>query len=985
MFSSITVTMVICLYVGVLFAVALWGERQSKRAVWLSNNGITYSLSIAVYCTSWTYYGNVGKAATSGILFLGTYAGPTLAIIFWWVILRKLIRIKNKYRITSIADFISSRYNKSQSLAALVTIMILVGVVPYIALQLKAVNATFQLMVGIQDTGVSGMIQSHIAPLVVVLMIGFTILFGVRRLDPTERHRGMVLALATECIVKLIAFMAAGIFVTYYLFDGFGDIFQRFEAAQLSTTIGGDDKNPSFTTWSTMTILAMSAILFLPRQFHVAVVENSNENHVRKAQWMFPLYMLLINLFIIPMALAGLLLGHPANSAETFVLLLPLESGPPWLAMMIFIGGFSAATGMIMISAMTLSTMVTNHLVLPAIERFKRLWWLRRHLLQCRWSAVAVFVLSGYLFARNVGDSYMLMHMGMMSFAAVLQFAPAIVGGLFWRRGNHVGAMAGLSVGFALWIYTLLLPSFVKSGWLTQTIISDGLWGLSILRPEQLLGIEGLDQFSHAVFWTMSFNIGFYVLGSVLTKPDKEEQDLADDFVSILESGEEPQAAVMEVPSTVILDQKYYIIESIFSQYFSADKAQTAARQCIESVGLMDKERVTLFELTELQSEAERVLSGSIGAASAHNTIKSAGLFTDEEIEQLSTIYAEIFAELKVKPADLRKKVDYYKEREALMQSHTNDLERKVRERTKELQHTNEHLTTEIEERKKSEADRAVLQDKLVETSRRVGMAEVATSVLHNVGNVLTSVNVLTSGLMDKLQDSKIIHLNKTVALIQEHIDDLPVFLTEDQKGKMIPGFLNQVAQHLSAENETLAQDVTELAKNIEHIKEIIATQQGFAKISGVLHPTALEEIVDDAFRINSAGFSRHGLDFIKKIETDTLVLVDKPKIVQILVNLFSNAKYAISQNGKKERQLHVQVSQTEDGLAQISVTDNGIGIAKENLTNIFQYGFTTKKEGHGFGLHTSALAAKEMGGHLTVHSNGLGTGATFTLSLPTN
>ncbi|MBI5249626.1 MAG: diguanylate cyclase, partial [Desulfomonile tiedjei] len=360
MLDSFTVLIVFCMYMGFLFLIALWVERSSTVDKSPVNNPIVYSLSLAVYCTGWTYYGSVGKAATSGLLFLPIYLGPTIAIVLWWTVLRKLVRIKTRHHITSIADFISARYNKSQSVAALVTVIALVGTTPYIALQFKAIISTFSIITTAEDS--PSWIGQHMGPIVMALMWVFTIILGIRRLDPTERHPGMVMAVAAECLVKLIAFLAAGVFVTYFMFDGFGDIFTKLTENQPHVLVSvwtGDQSY--YITWTTYLILAMSAIMFLPRQFHVTVVENFDERHIKTAIWMFPLYMLLINIFVFPIAMGGLLKGYSATEADIFVLGLPLHAGQTWLSLLVFLGGASAATGMIMISSVTVTTMITNH------------------------------------------------------------------------------------------------------------------------------------------------------------------------------------------------------------------------------------------------------------------------------------------------------------------------------------------------------------------------------------------------------------------------------------------------------------------------------------------------------------------------------------------------------------------------------------------------------------------------------------------------
>ncbi|MDD5746694.1 MAG: sodium:solute symporter family protein, partial [Candidatus Omnitrophica bacterium] len=516
-------------YVALLFIVAFWIERNSSWGEKLSNSPFVYALSLGVYCTAWTYYGSVGKAATSGMLFLTMYLGPTLGIVFWWVLLRKLVRIKNAHRITSIADFISSRYNKSEVLAALATIVAVVGSLPYLALQLKAIFTTITLITNSTPQSASSPLtleQVHI--LVLVILILFTILLGVRRLDPTERHRGVMVALALESIVKLVAFIAVGIFVTYYINHGLLDIMTSISKEAVAPLV--HDINPegrSYLTWVTYLLLSMSAILFVPRQFHVAVVENSNEKHIRTAMWMFPLYMFLINFFIYPVAMGGLLAGQPLAQADSFVLSLPSISGNQGLVLLVFIGGVSAATGMVFAESMTISTMVTNHLILPLVSRVKSLGFLRRHLLSCRWLVVIGFILLGYLFTVKIAVTFTLVDIGMIAFAAFLQFAPPIVAGLFWPRANKTGAISGLTAGFVLWSYTLLMPTFIKGGWLPSSILTKGPWGIALLNPERLFGVFISNPLIHGVFWSLLCNIGLLVAGSVLSRQDEEEQRIA--------------------------------------------------------------------------------------------------------------------------------------------------------------------------------------------------------------------------------------------------------------------------------------------------------------------------------------------------------------------------------------------------------------------------------------------------------------------------
>src|SRR5215470_14132561 len=488
-------------YVGLLFAVAYYGDKRADEGRSIIANPYIYALSLAVYCTSWTFYGSVGRAATSGIGFLPIYLGPTLMAALWWYVMLKIIRISKQNRITSIADFVASRYGKSQTLGGMVTIIAVVGVVPYIALQLKAISNTFSIILRYPQTVAP---EQHGAPLflgdstfyIAMLLAAFTILFGTRHLDATERHEGLVAAVAFESLVKLLAFIAVGLFVTFWMYRGFGDIFSRAEIApETSGLLTFGTEGGGYATWASLTFLSMASVLFLPRQFQVAVVENVDERHLAKAIWLFPLYLLAINVFVLPIAFGGLL-RFPDGSvdADTFVLTLPMAEKHEFLALLVFIGGLSAATGMIIVETTALSTMVCNDLVMPVLLRLRGLRLNERPdltglLLGIRRGAIVLILILGYLYFRLAGEAYALVSIGLISFAAVAQFAPAILGGIFWKGGTRAGALSGLLAGFGVWLYTLLLPALARSGWMPDGFLQQGPFGIELLKPLRLFGL----------------------------------------------------------------------------------------------------------------------------------------------------------------------------------------------------------------------------------------------------------------------------------------------------------------------------------------------------------------------------------------------------------------------------------------------------------------------------------------------------------------
>jgi len=546
MLTATVIVVASFVYVGLLFAIAYYGDKRADAGRSIIANPYIYALSLAVYCTSWTFYGSVGRAATSGIGFLPIYLGPTLMAVLWWFVLVKMIRISKANRITSIADFIGSRYGKSQLLAGLVTIIAVLGIVPYIALQLKAISTSFTIILQYPDVVMPSQTG---APLflgdntfyIAMLLAAFTILFGTRHLDATERHEGLVAAVAFESVVKLLAFMAVGIFVTFFMYDGFADIFERAQALPSLNgllVLGGAAGN--YTAWASLMFVSMLAIMFLPRQFQVAVVENVDERHVAKAVWLFPLYLLAINVFVLPIALGGLMhFSAGGVDADTFVLTLPIAQGQPLLALFAFIGGLSAATGMVIVETIALSTMVCNDLLMPALLRWKWLRLTERRdlsalLLGIRRGAIVGILVLGYLYFYLAGEAYALVSIGLISFTAVAQFAPAIIGGIYWKGGTRLGAAWGLAAGFTIWLYTLLLPSFAKSGWLPMMFLAEGIFGFDLLRPQNLFGLEGLDEITHCLFWSLLLNIGLYIGLSLVRRAGAAEHTQATLFVDAL-------------------------------------------------------------------------------------------------------------------------------------------------------------------------------------------------------------------------------------------------------------------------------------------------------------------------------------------------------------------------------------------------------------------------------------------------------------------
>ena len=522
-------------YIGFLFLVASYGDRRREFARGSRSRLLIYPLTLAIYCTSWTFFGSVGLASRTGFDFLAIYIGPMLMVGLGYPLIIRIVRLAKGQNITSIADFIAARYGKSQAVAATVALIAIVGMVPYIALQLKAVSSSVGTILA-QASAASGTAQpliGDIALFVALLMAAFAVLFGTRHIDATEHQDGLMVAIATESVVKLVAFLAVGVFVTFVMFPGPLALFAR--ALQLPQTAAMLTHPPPLSTFCAMTALSLFAIVLLPRQFHVAVVENHSEAEIRRAAWLFPLYLVLINLFVVPIATAGLL-AFPAGGmdGDMFVLGLPLKAHSELFALIAFIGGLSAATAMVIVESVALAIMVSNDIVMPLVLKRRATQagapsGAGAQLLTVRRIAIFAILLLAYVYYRSAGAAQ-LASIGLLSFAAIAQFAPAFFGGLIWRRGTAVGAIAGMSAGILVWGYTLLLPSVSDAGILGARILAEGPFGLALLRPQALFGLD-LPPLVHGVVLSLAVNIALYAACSLARRPTAIERVQADVFV----------------------------------------------------------------------------------------------------------------------------------------------------------------------------------------------------------------------------------------------------------------------------------------------------------------------------------------------------------------------------------------------------------------------------------------------------------------------
>ena len=597
-------------YVCLLFLVAFVAERRAQGGqAGLLRSPLVYTLSLSIYCTAWTFYGAVGYAARSGLEFLTIYLGPTLVFCGWWWTLRKLVRVGRQQRVTSIADLISSRYGKSNLLGVIVTLIAVVATTPYIALQLQSVTLSFGVFAGQGAQGWALPDRDATAIWVAAGLALFTILFGTRNLDGKEQHHGIVTAIAVEAVVKLVALVAVGIFVVWGLAGGPGALYQTIQQVE----------RPEWALqpgrWTGLILLSGAAVICLPRMFQVMVVEPVDDRRLARASWAFPAYLAVMSLFIVPIAVVGLERLPAGANPDMFVLTLPLAEGQGTLAMLAFLGGFSSATSMVIVEAIALATMLSNHVLMPAwlaLRPKAQSGDMRRFALRARRVSIAAVLALGLVHFRVSGGTDSLAVIGIIAFAGAAQVLPALVGGLFWRGATRVGAALGLLTGVAVWVYTLFLPSLGVGDLMPAHVLAQGPFGIGWLRPHALFGTQGLDPLVHALIWSMVLNTAAFCLGSLLTFPGPVERVQSAAFVNPFEAealGPRGWERGQAEPEALLAMAQRILGEEEAQSFFEAEaRAQGKA-------GLLPD------PVPDFVVGLERQLAGSVGAATAHAMI----------------------------------------------------------------------------------------------------------------------------------------------------------------------------------------------------------------------------------------------------------------------------------------------------------------------------------------------------------------------------
>lgn len=961
-------------YLVVLFLVAYATDRGHIPARWVSHP-ITYALSLGVYATSWSYYGSVGFAASNGYQFLTIYLGVTLAFVLWPVLLRPILRLTHEYQLGSLADLFAFRY-RSQLAGMLVTLFMLVGTLPYIALQIRAVTESLRV--------VTDETPPHILALgFCVALFLFAVLFGARHVSPREKHRGLVVAIAFESLVKLVALLSVGLFALFGIFGGGGGLADWLAANPRAVSALYEPVQDG--PWQTLLLLAFAAAFLLPRQFHMAFAENLREDGLRTASWAFPLFLLLINLPIPLVLWAGQQQGLTINP-DYYVLGLTLQPGAPgWLPVVAFVGGVSAASAMVIVTTLALASMSLNHLVLPAsypdinLNLYRWLLWGRRLL-------IGLIIAAGYGFYALLEHKQGLVQLGLISFVAAAQFLPGIVGLLYWRRATRTGFILGLLAGMTVWTFTLLVPILASSG-----IVSGDLGVGALLQR------SGLDRWTFATFWSLALNGTLFVIMSLYTRQSEGEQQAArscctDSFL--------PLAGVVAARSP-----DAFRIE--LAEIIGPEAAEKEVRQALWDLD-MKPDETRPSALRRLRERIERNLSGLLGPQMAHMIVNSR---------------LELDAEAKTALAD---SVRYVEDRLEASRSQLDGLHAEL----DKLQRYHRQILTELPLGvcAVTHDDQIVIWNLAMEVlsgvsgtqARGIGLAnlpepwdQVLSAFARAPDEHIHRLEVLMDGRRHwfNLHKARIVEPGPgmqapgtppgLVILVEDltDLENLEAELAHSDRlasiGRLAAGVAHEIgnpvtgiaslAQNLRHETEpdVIRQSIDDILVQTRRITNIIRSLMNFSRSGeerGASDEVRISDVLDDALRLVNLTQKHKAIQFESSCAPDMRVLGDRQRLSQVFVNLLTNASDASPRGG-----LVGVDARRETGRAVIHITDQGEGVPEDLKSAIFEPFVTTKPSGEGTGLGL-ALAQKivlDHGGDIAVQSAaGAGTRVTVTLPL---
>lgn len=1005
-FSGSVVLFLITGYLLLLFGVGYLGERKFERFRALGWDRYIYVFAAGVYCTSWTFYGCIGNAAQSGVSFLGLFLGPSIFAFGWWFFLRKLVRVCKEKNVTSVPDYLSVRYGRHTWIGPLATILLVVGIVPYISLQLRAVAVSFDLIAG-PAAGITRVVEPML--LVSLFLGGFALFFGSRYLDFTKRQGGLLTAVAMESIVKLFILLLAGVFVCWGVFDGPGDIFGRIlthpDYSRLATL--RDSPGNGYSRWMAYLVVSVIVVILLPRQFHVLVVQNGDERHLRTAMWMFPLYLFLINLFVIPIAFGGLLLGLPPEGGDKYILSIPMLAGSGAVSLLVFLGGFSAATAMVMVSSVAMGKMVANNLLTPLILKARRGFHAYGTLLAVARASMIGIIALGYLYAKLMSRNMVLMEIGLISFVAVAQFGPAVFGGLYWSGANRHGALLGIVAGFAAWFYTLVLPALVKAGFLGGTLLSDGPFGIAALRPTDLLATGIGDPVGNAVFWSLSLNLLGFFAGSYAFAPA---------------AGVEPRGRSVRREETrrMTAEGLFGRPEGIGAHYLSLDEIEEAVTRVagrekdaeiaevvreIREVKRHGGTREAVIRQMDLPRRLERILTGSIGAIAARNLLREMMPLSLADARALVESFREMEKDLATTREEVSHKEEEIRARERFLASVVRSIDDgivsfdidgriiNVNEgacllfRREEREMIGKDFNFLIQDTRYREKRRIIARS-TYRTGRWRGEVEILRKDGTRAPALLSTAKIIDEkgnsiGFVSSFKDLTEIKAMQHKMIQSEKLASL---------GQMAAGVAHEIRNPLGSIKMSLSllrEDLrrAESMEAVAHIRDAVGSMEVI--VNELLDYTREFTLQVDEYDlgkiVRSAVFGMEEELHARGVTVEIAdsgpppaAVVDGVRIKQVVSNILKNAVEAAPAGSGR---VGIRIEGT-DGVVRLAVSDNGPGMGPEEREQVFQPFFTTKAQGVGLGMPIVKRLVEMHGGDVRVESE-TGRGTVVTVTVP--